>query len=142
MAGEEYGTSEYATAEQLAYAKLLDFGMKIGLAALLATFAIYVFGLAGPHVPLEQVSQYWSMKVHDYLEGAHVPIGWGWLSLAGTGDFMNFLPIAFLSAVTIFCYLRILPMLLAAGDKIYAAIAVLEVLVLVLAASGILAVGH
>lgn len=80
--------------------------------------------------------------MHDYQAAAQVPVGWGWLSLAHKGDFLNFVPIAFLSLVTIVCYLRILPMLYANGDKIYVGIAAVEVLVLVLAASGILAASH
>ena len=139
---ENYGTSEYATKEQLVYADLLDLGMKIGLGALVLAFLLYVSGILPGHVPLEQINQYWSMKVHDYQVAAGVPVGWGWVSLAGKGDFLNFVPIAFLAAVTIGCYLRILPMLHRAGDKVYTAIAVLEVLVLVLAASGILVGGH
>lgn len=142
MAGENDGASEYATQVPLAYAQWLDWGMKLGFVALVATFAGYVFGVTAPHVPLDQISRYWSMEAHDYLEAAQVPTGWGWLKLAGTGDFMNFLPIAFLSAVTIFCYMRILPMLLRNGDRLYAGIAVAEILVLTLAASGILVVGH
>ena len=54
---------------------------------------------------------------------------------------MNFLGIAFLAGVTIVCYLRILPILFAKKDRIYALIALLEVLVLSLAASGLLSSG-
>lgn len=139
---DNYGTSEYATREQLVYADLLDLGMKIGFALLLLTFALYVFGIVSPHVPLDEIHRYWSMRAPAYHAAAQVPIGWGWLSLAGSGDFLNFVPIAFLSAVTIACYLRILPILRDNGDQAYVGIAVLEVLVLVLAASGILAGGH
>ncbi len=141
MADHQAG-SEYATQDQIAYAQILDLGMRIGLGALVVCFLIYVSGLLPPQVPLDQVSQFWSQKAHDYLVANQVPVGWGWLRLAGKGDFLNFLPIAFLSAVTIACYARILPMLLAAKDRVYAGIAVMEILVLVLAASGILAVGH
>jgi hypothetical protein len=134
--------TERASAEQIAYANLLDFGMKLGLGALVFTFALYVLGVVSPKIPLEQVPKYWLMSVHDYLEATHIPTGWGWLSLAGKGDFLNFLPIAFLSGVTVVCYLRILPILTAKKDRIFAAIAVAEVVVLLLAASGILVGGH
>ncbi len=58
------------------------------------------------------------------------------------GDYLNFVGIALLAAVTIVCYIGILPNLFRKKDWIYATIAVLEVLILVLAASGIVAVGH
>jgi hypothetical protein len=134
--------NEYATPEQLAYATILDWGMKIGFITLVVTFILYILGVVPPHLPLEQLPQYWVMPVGEYLKAAQVHIGWSWLHLVNQGDFMNFIGIAFLSAVTIFCYLRVLPILIKNKDLVYAAIAVLEILVLVLAASGILAGGH
>jgi len=133
---------QYATEEQLIYAAWLDLGMKIGFILLLASFALYLFGLVSPHVPVSELPRYWGMPVKEYLVAVDVHTGWSWLALVGRGDFMNFVGIAFLSAVTVFCYIRILPLLFRNGDTAYGVIAVLEVLVLVLAASGILAAGH
>lgn len=135
-------TKQLVTEEQLVYAGWLDIGMKIGFVLLLATFILYISGATTPHVPVTDLPMYWSMPVHEYLQAANVHTGWSWLSLAGTGDFVNFVGIAFLSAVTMGCFLRITPILFRNGDKIYGVIAVMEVLVLALAASGILVVGH
>lgn len=133
---------QYATEEQLVYAGWLDIGMKMGFVLLLGTFVAYMLGLAAPHVPVADLPQYWTMPVKDYLKAANVHTGWSWLALIGKGDFMNFLGIAFLSAVTMACFARIVPILFRNGDKVYGTIAVIEILVLVLAASGILAAGH
>ena len=130
-----------ATEEQLTYAKILDIGMKIGLLAIIITFAIYAAGVLVPHIDVEHVSKYWGMSVYDYLQAANVPHGWGWLSMVGKGDFLNFTGIAFLAGVTIICYLAIVPILFKKKDFICGIIAILEVLVLVLAASGILKAG-
>lgn len=127
-----------ATEEQLAYAKLLDLGMKAGLILLVVTFGIYLSGILTPHVPVNDLPKYWSMPVKDYLKVTEIHTGWSWLHLVGKGDFLNFVGIAFLSAVTIFCYLRIVPILFRKKDTIYGILAIMEVLVLVLAASGIL----
>lgn len=131
-----------ATEEQMQYAVLLNMGMKVGMVMLLVTFAIYMLGIAKPHVPVKDLPTYWTMSVHEYTEAADVKTGWGWVSSAGKGDFMNFIGIAFLSGITIVCYLRIIPTLLKKGDRIYAVLAVMEVLILVLAASGVLKSGH
>ncbi len=53
----------------------------------------------------------------------------------------NFAPIAFLSGLTIICYLVIVPGLLKKKDMAYVALALLEVAVLVVAESGILGAG-
>jgi hypothetical protein len=130
-----------ATEEQLAYAVLLDLGMKVGLLALTITFIIYVTGIFSPHIPVTDLPRYWSLPVHSYLEQTGIHPGWSWLGMLGKGDFLNFSGIAFLAAVTIFCYLRIIPILFRNKDSIYGIIAIAEVLVLVLAASGLLKAG-
>jgi hypothetical protein len=130
-----------ATEEQLAYAKLLDMGMKLGLLMLVISFSIYVLGIFTPHVPVSDLPKYWSMPVKDYLKATDIHTGWSWLYLLGKGDFLNFVGIAFLSGVTILCYLRILPILFRKKDTVYGILAIIEVLVLVLAASGILKAG-
>lgn len=142
MAGEGKEHGKYATEEQLVYADWLDWGMKIGFVMLVAAFVAYLTGMAAPHVPVEELPRYWAMPVKEYLHAANAPHGWDWVALAGKGDYMNFIGIAFLSAVTILCFARILPILFRKGDKIYGVIAIMEILVLVLAASGILAGGH
>lgn len=140
--GRSQGHSDIASEEQLAYANLLDLTMRLGLAWLVTVFAIYVLGLREPHIPFEDITRYWTMPVHEYLAASKVPTGWGWLALVSKSDFMCFLPIAFLSAVTIACYARILPILVAKRDRVFIAIASAEIAVLVLAASGILVGGH
>ena len=132
----------YATREQLIYAAALDVGMKAGLGLLVATFAVYVSGLLAPHVPFDELPDYWGLPVDEYLVAADVPWGWGWLALALTGDYLNFVSIAFLSGVTVVCYARILVYPLKSRDYLFAGIIVAQIVVLLLAASGILAVGH
>lgn len=133
---------QFVSEEQFVYAGWLDIGMKLGFVLLLGTFFIYLSGVTTPHVPVTELPLYWSMPVNEYLQAANVHTGWSWLSLVGKGDFMNFIGIAFLSGVTIACFLRIAPILFRNGDTVYGVIAVLEVLVLALAASGVLVVGH
>ena len=134
-----------ATEEQQAYAWLLDWGMKIGLVMLLVTFGMYLTGVMSPYVPVQDlVNGDWALPVHGkegqagYLEKQHIQAGWWWLSQLGKGDFVNFLGIAFLAGVTIVCYARVIPILFAKKDRIYGVIALLEVAVLTLAASGVL----
>lgn len=130
-----------ATEEQLAYAKLLDLGMKVGLLMLVITFIIYLLGIFTPYIPVEELPNYWNLPVKEYLKVTGIHPGWTWLSLVGKGDFLNFIPIVFLAGVTILCYIRIIPILFRKKDTVYAFLAIIEVLVLVLAASGVLKSG-
>ena len=128
--------------EQILYAKILQKGMYLGMAILFITFGIYAFGIMKPYIPLDKISTYWSMSVNEYLHEANINGGWSWLSMLKYGDFINFIGIAILAGVTIICYAAIIPILLKNKDRVYAVAALLEVLILSLAASGILAVGH
>ncbi len=130
-----------ATEEQLAYAKILDKGMKSGLLMIIITFTIYLTGILAPYVPVANLPQYWGMPVKQYLAVTGIHPGWSWLGLLGKGDFLNFIGVAFLAGVTILCYARIIPIFFNKKDKIYGIVAVVEVLVLVLAASGLLKAG-
>jgi hypothetical protein len=68
-----------ATPEQVLYAKILEWGMYIGLVILFITFTIYAFGIMDPYIPLNKISRYWTMNVHDYLEHAKIQEGWAWV---------------------------------------------------------------
>lgn len=129
------------TEEQLLYANLLEKGMLAGLIGLLVTFIIYVLGILPPLISKKDLPNYWIHSVHDYLHHAGVQAGWNWITQLGKGDMLNFAPIAFLGALTIFCFLRIIPTLFRKKDTLYGFLAIIEVFVLVVAASGVLGVG-
>ena len=130
-----------ASEEQIAYANVLNIGMWFGLALLIITFFVYISGVLPSYVPIDDLPKYWTMRVHDFNVALNAPTGWGWASLVGKGDYLNFIGIAILSGLTILCYLVILPILARKKDRAYVAIAIAEVLVLSLAASGLLKVG-
>ncbi len=130
-----------ASEEQIAYAGVLNIGMWFGLALLIITFFVYISGILPTFVPIDDLPKYWTMRVHDFNHVLNAPTGWGWAPLIGNGDYLNFVGIAILSGLTILCYLVILPILIRKKDTAYVVIAIVEVLVLSLAASGLLKVG-
>jgi hypothetical protein len=129
------------SAGQVAYASWLEKGMLIGLGLLLLTYLLYVSGAVSPYIPMSKLQDYWSQDVEHYLHETGVQTGWGWIRLAGHGDFLCFFAIAILASVTILCYMRTVPIFLRRGDRIYALLALLQVIVLCIAASGILGTG-
>jgi hypothetical protein len=127
---------------QLRYALVLEKGMYLGLLCLFVTYALYVFGIVEANIPREQIPELWTKSVHEYLHDTDIDAGWSWVTMLRYSDFLNFIGIAILAGVSIVCYLAILPMLLEKKDYVYAVLALLEVIVLAVAASGIIAVGH
>ena len=130
-----------ASEEQMAYAGVLNIGMWLGLAVLVMTFFVYISGVLPSFVPIDDLPKYWTMRAHDFNAALNAPTGWGWAAHVGQGDYLNFVGIAMLSGLTILCYLVILPILIRKKDTAYVVIAVVEILVLSLAASGLLKTG-
>ena len=127
--------------EQIIYANLLVIGVWAGIIILVTTYAIYLTGVLPHHVDMSLIPKLWGKGVGEYLELTHSPHGWGWVALLSTGDFLNYLGFAFLALMTIFLYLVLVRGYIRQKDWIYAAIAVLEIVVLSVAASGILGAG-
>ena len=128
--------------EALRYARLLDWGARIGVLALIVSFAAYVFGLLPPHVPLDQLPSVWSLPVAAYLQQTATPTGWGWLALAHKGDFSGLIGISILAGCSLPPLLGLIPLYVKRGDYVYAGICTVVIAVLVLAASGVLTGGH
>ena len=130
-----------APPEQITYANLLFYGSWGAIAILLITFFVYVSGVFESYIPINEISQYWSMPVSQYVHEANIPIGWGWATLLGKGDFLNFIGIVLLAGMTIVCFIVILPYYIKQKDIPFMVLIILEVLVLCLGASGIFGTG-
>ena len=133
---------DYASPEQQLYARWLDVGTKVGFAVLVVTFFVHVFELLPPGIALEDLPRYWHLPVDEFIAMTGAPTGWTWVARLGEGDLLNFVGVAILGAVTILCYARVLPLFLRAGERVFAAICVAEIVVLIAAASGIFGAGH
>ena len=118
-------------------ARWLELGGRAGLALLVGSFAIYVFGLLPPLVPPQELTRLWHLPLERYLAVTGAPTGWGWLGALGRGDYLNFVGIALLASVTALACAAIVPALVRGGYRLQALCAVLQILMLLLAASGI-----
>ena len=130
-----------ASPAQLRYADTLFYGALLGFVTMLITYALYVTGVLTPQIPLEEMPRLWSQSAAAYRAAGNIPQGWGWVALVGKGDLCNFIGIAFLAALTILCFVQLAIGLLRQKQWIMAIIAILEVMVLSLAASGVLVAG-
>lgn len=128
--------------DQQVYARWLDWGTRLSLAVLVAAFLAYVFGLTPAALPLDEMPRFWRLPLERYLALSGSPTGWGWVAMLDKGEYQNLVGVALLGLVTVVCYLRVLPVLLARRERLQAAIVAAQVLVLLLAASGLLAGGH
>jgi hypothetical protein len=134
--------TELQKAEAARYAKILDWGTRLGLLVLILGFAAYMLGLTTPLVALQDLPQLWNQPVAVFQQKTGTPMGWGWISMLGKGDMLNLLGIAILAGCSIPPLLSLIPMYLQRRDFTYAGLCLAIILVLVLAASGVLTGGH
>ena len=127
--------------EQIIYANLLIIGVWLGIFILVTTYVIYLSEILPSHVELTLIPKVWGKGVAEYLEITHSPHGWGWVHLLAKGDFLNYIGFVLLALMTIFCYLVLVRGYARQKNWIFTAIAVLEIIVLSVAASGILGSG-
>lgn len=128
--------------EQVTYARFLDWGTRIGLAALVAGFALYASGLVPLHVPLEDLPALWALPSGEFLLATGMAGGWDWVRLAHRGDVLNLAGIAWLAGCSVACLVAVIPVYHARGDRVYVGICAVEIAVIALAASGLLTAGH
>ena len=140
------GTAAPAVADvdevQLRYARLLDWGTRIGLASLLAGFAVYASGMLPSKVPLQRLPELWNQPVARYLELTGAPTGWQWVTMLQHGDMLGFVGIAVLAGCSGVCLLSLLPLYRRRGDRAYLALCLAQTAVLLVAAAGLLSGGH
>jgi hypothetical protein len=127
--------------EQVRYANILFLGAWIGIFLMIITYIIYLGGILSPHVDPILIVQNWDKGIDEYLHITNSPHGWSWLSLLSRGDYANFIGLTLLAVLTIFCYFFLIVGYGKRKDWPYLFICILEVLVLALAASGILGSG-
>ena len=94
--------------EQHIYAKIIYHISNLGLLVLIMGFILYIFGVLTPLVPLEELPQYWSLSLTQFLEKTGAPTGWRWTAMLGYGDVIPFLGVTILASVTFVCFLALL----------------------------------
>jgi hypothetical protein len=128
----------YASPEQLRYALVLSAGVRLGFVLLLVTFFLYLSGLLQPLIPVDQLPKYWGLPVDEYVRATGTPTGWGWLAQLARGDLLNLAGIAVLAGISAIASASVLPVFARRRETAHLVICVLQIVVLVVSASGIL----
>ena len=124
------------------YARWLGAATLLAFAAAFVAFVLYAAGVVPSFVPLDALPALWQLPVGEYLARTGAPVGWGWVRLLPYADYLSLACVALIAAVTLVCYLAVLPMLLKLEERLQAALVAAQIIVLLVAASGALAAGH
>ncbi|HKA41163.1 MAG TPA: hypothetical protein VKF40_04145 [Burkholderiales bacterium] len=128
--------------ERFLYARVLAAGMRSGLTILTAGSLAYALAWLPVRVPFEELPSMWALPAPEYLKATGMPTGWNWIVSLHHGDTLPLLGIAILAGVPLAALAVLVPFYARRRDWVYLFIAVLQIGVIVLAASGVLAVVH
>jgi len=117
------------------YARWLRYGAWLAFAFAALALALYLGGAVAPFVPLEQLPALWSLPVEQFRARAGAPSDWAWLAYLGYGDYLGLAAVCCFALLSLVCYARVLPAFLARGERVQAALAVAQIVVLLAAAS-------
>ena len=134
--------SIHADKVQLAYAGILGKATTLGIALIIAGYAIYVFQLIPLSVPIEHVADNWHLRAAEFHQQIDAPLGWSCFSAPGYGDTVSYITLIYLGSVTMLCLFVAGLAFLREKNGIYTAISFIQLLVLIFAAAGIVSGGH
>ena len=109
---------------------------------LVTGFLAYATGLVEPHVALERMPELWSGSAAAYLQAVELEPGWHWARALHRSDFLALAAISFLASCSILCLAGAAPVFYRDGERTLAWLCLIEIAVIVLAASGLLTIGH
>jgi hypothetical protein len=132
------GTEQDRRAAALVYARILAWGTRLGLTLLVLAFAAYATGLVAPHVPIEEMAKLWSSPAPGYLQASGLQPGWDWARFIHRADMLSLAAMAFLASCSIICLAAAAGIFFQIGERPVAIICLVEIVVLALAASGLL----
>ena len=127
---------------QLVYAHVLHWVSTLGIVLVVSGFAVYVFELLPLSVSIDDIAGNWHRSAAELNHQFHLPTGWVWVSDILKGDVLSFASVAYLAAATIVCLVAVTGVFFNEKNVIYSIISILQILVLVIAASGVIGSGH
>lgn len=131
-----------ARSEEATYARLLWWSGWTGFVLLVLGFLAYVTGALPPLIDVESLARVWRLPARELAAQEGHPTGWGWVALLGHGDIFNLLGIATLATCSALPLTAIAALYWRRRERLHALLAAAQVLVLLLAASGMIAAGH
>jgi len=125
-------TSESA---QERFAAALQHATRLGMAALVVTFVPYMAGWMPSRIAPEALPALWTRPLRAFLERAQTGTGWQWTASLDFGDSACLIGIAILCAASAVALLAALGVFWRGRDRISAALCLVQIGVLVVAAS-------
>ncbi len=142
---DKKGEKIYADRVQLAYAKTLDIVAHAVMLVIGAGYLLYIMQLLPLSVPIETVAGNWQLSSSELQAKLHLFSGWSCfasLPLLLHGDAVSYASVVMLSMATILCLATAVIVFFREKNHLFLMIAILQVVVLLVAASGVMTQSH
>jgi len=127
--------------EQLAYAGVLDRLSHLAILVIGGSYAAYVLNLLPQGVSIVETASSWHLRASEMQSTLHAPLGWSFMadpSSLGLGDTLSYLSIILVCMIPVICLLFTAPAFLREKRPVFVVLSLLQVLILLVAATGIL----
>ena len=121
---------------QRLFARVLELAVRLAFLSLVAGLAAYLSGALNLSVPLDRLPALWGLSAAEFVARTGGHHGWGFLDL-GAGEVAVLGSIACLLSVSTLCMCILPPIYARRSDWWFLAITLLEIIVLVIVASGV-----
>jgi hypothetical protein len=122
--------------ENSVYARVLWIAGLFGFFTAFIAFLLYLTGIVEPRIPLCRVPELWSLSSREVMRLSGMSGGWGWIHLMDRGDMACYAGLAVIASGTIVALISVFIVYLSKRNYLYALIVLLQLTVLLLAASG------
>jgi hypothetical protein len=126
---------------QKRYAHVLYWVAAVGQILLVLGYIIYVSKLLPRETPIERITQAWHLSAAELTDELGLETGWNWIRKLSYGDSISYGALVMLALGTNICLLVAAVSYFREKNRKYAFIVILQIVVLLVAASGIVSGG-
>lgn len=127
---------------QLRYARWLERGSRAAVAVTVTGFAAYALDLVAPSVDHAQLAYLWQLPLAEYQAATGRVTGWQWVRMLDRSDIVSLGGIALLCLCSPLALAAVLPAYARGRFKSMFWLCLLEIGVLLLAASNVVVIDH
>lgn len=130
-------SQKHAAEIENSYAVTLEWVLTIGIITIAATYILYIFELLPLSVSAEATSEHWSISADKAAAKGIVSIGWEWIKHIPDADALSLASIALLTLTPMISLIVASMAFFKRKDHAYTIISILQIVVLLIAVSGI-----
>ncbi|ASQ89583.1 hypothetical protein CHL67_00310 [Prosthecochloris sp. GSB1] len=134
----EKSRESFSAEVERTYAAVLERVSMVGIAAIAGAYLLYVLHALPLSVQVHDIAANWHLGADALVAKGLSPSGWSWVAGIGNADILSLAAIGLLTMTPVVCLAAASASFLSRKDYAYTIIGLLQILVLLVAISGVL----